>query len=101
MKKAICSLFIAGLAWLASVQTNLITNASFESGLTGWNNVGSAVRSISLPGHTGTNALRLTSRAGLVEGVQTVNRTGALRAAKSRFEVGLMVEGSYPNYDPA
>lgn len=66
--------FIIALAPLlaasaAPASSNLVFNASFESGTNGWSNFGSAVRANSSPGHTGTNALRLTSRAGLTDGV--------------------------------
>ncbi|MEY4385373.1 MAG: hypothetical protein RLY20_656 [Verrucomicrobiota bacterium] len=68
--KLIFSLALAlAFASGAAAATNLVNNGSFESGLTGWSNFGSAGRANSSPGHTGTNALRLTSRAGLTDGV--------------------------------
>ncbi len=53
----------------AAASSNLVVNASFESGLNGWSNAGSAVRANSSPGHTGTNALRLSARGGFTDGV--------------------------------
>lgn len=63
--------FVCGLALAggAAASTNLVTNAGFESALTGWTSVGSGSRANSSPGHTGTNALRLASRSGLTDGV--------------------------------
>lgn len=57
------------LAETAAASTNLAANASFESGLTNWANSGTAGRANSSPGHSGTNALRLSARGGLADGV--------------------------------
>ena len=70
MKRIICSTLTAGLAWVASAQTNLISNGSFESGTNGWILPGPAKYSVTNWSYSGANALLVTNRANFANSPQ-------------------------------
>lgn len=98
MKNTFCSLLIAGLAWVASAQTNLITNGSFESGTNGWILSGGASKySLTNLAYQGTTALLVTNRSNFAHSPQQdVTTQLALATNGSTWVTRLAVQVSAP-----
>lgn len=60
---------LLGALAASAVTNDLVRNGSFEAGLSNWTTLGAAARTTNSPGHSGTNALRLTARGALQDGV--------------------------------